>query len=83
MKDKNRDVKAFLTERTTLKADEYTAKGELYKAFVEYCRKKELPTLPYKIFVRKLLKINPQLQTTRRKINDKFFMCWLGIKMKS
>lgn len=83
MKEKSHHTRAFLNERTILKVDEYTSKGELYKAFVEYCREKELPTLPYTKFVSKLLKNNPELQHTQRKINDKYYMCWLGIKLKT
>jgi len=75
-------VHRFLNERTTLKAEEYTGKGNLFKAYIEYCSEKELSKLPYTKFVRKLLQINPQLQHTQRKINGKHFMCWLGIKMK-
>ena len=73
----------FLKEKTILDPKAYTPTQQLFDAFIEYCRLKEISKLPYKRFGHFLWKLNPQLYLTREKVNGKYCRCWLGIKLKT
>lgn len=72
-------VAAFVKDMTKFESLGYTTKSKMYKKFINYCKKNNLPTVANNIFARKLLEFAQNVVAGRMKIEGRQTTVWQGI----
>lgn len=75
-------VKAFVMDNVEFEAGSFVTKQALYEAFIEYCKKMNLPTVSKNSFGIKLPEYMPKISTIRKRIKGKSTRCWGDIAMR-
>ncbi len=76
-------VRSFVVERLAHEPGSVVPKGELHRAFIEYCRERMLPTVSKVTFGRILQGGVPQTRSERRYVDGRQARCWVDIALKT
>lgn len=76
-------VKAFAMDCIEEKAGSLVQKDEVYKAFIEYCERMKLPTVPKNAFSMKLSQHVPNIQSEIKRVGKQRVQFWRDISIIS